>query len=60
MKTLELNQMENLQGGKMSSCQLALLVGGVGIVLAAFAPWSYLMMGGAALDAIGLVGSCLN
>ena len=60
MKKLELNQMETLQGGKLSSCQTALLLGGIGLVVAVFAPWSYLMMGGVALDAIGMASSCLK
>ena len=32
MKSLDLNQMENLQGGKLSSCETALLLGGIRIM----------------------------
>tara|TARA_R110002050_G_scaffold300061_1_gene467540 strand:+ start:989 stop:1171 length:183 start_codon:yes stop_codon:yes gene_type:complete len=60
MKKLNLNQMENVQAGELTSCELALLVTSGAIILGVFAPWSYLMMGGLALDAVGLVGSCLN
>jgi len=40
MKTLELNQMENLQGGDLESC----LVGGLmaGVNLSGLGPWGFL------------------
>jgi len=52
--------MENLSGGEMTACESALLLGGIGFALAVFAPWSYLMMGGVAVDAIGVAINCLD
>ncbi|GEM_PF-5297700 len=60
MKNLELKKMENLSGGEMTACESALLLGGIGFALAVFAPWSYLMMGGVAVDAIGVAINCLD
>ena len=60
MKSLDLNQMENLQGGKLSSFETALLLGGIGIAMAVFVPWSYATMGGVAIGTIGMAASCFN
>jgi len=57
MKTLELNEMENIEAG---NCGAALILGGIGLGLAVFAPWSYAMIAGVAVDAIGVVASCLD
>ena len=58
MKKLELNQMENLNGG-VDSCTLALGVAAGGIILMAFQPFSWFVVGGVVLESISIVGSCL-
>lgn len=50
MKNLELNQMENLQGGEMDWERCAVAGMATAIHLAAFGPWGFLG---------GLVGGCL-
>ena len=60
MKNLELNQMENLQGGTVSSCELALAVSAGGIILMALQPFSWFVVGGVVLESISIAGSCLQ
>jgi hypothetical protein len=57
MKTLELNQMEEISG---DGCGLTLALAGAGLVLMAFQPWSYFVFGGITLSAIGVVGDCIG
>ncbi len=50
MKKLELNQMENLQGGNLSNCVVAGIMAGVH--LSVFGPWGFIggFIGGCAIS----------
>lgn len=56
MKTLELTQMETIEGG---SCGMTAFLAGAGLLIAATQPWSYALAGGLALKAIAIVDNCL-
>lgn len=58
MKKLELNQMENLEGGLTASCGLALAGYGAVIVFGGPAGWGLLISG--ILASASVVDSCLN